>query len=167
MSPAELEALEIQAGEATPAKQEAPLTPLEKLGFILLMIREYDAAPELAASEAPSGIPRDVVLAAFKKLCDEAEAEATGIACDEMVAALLRSKKTSRQAPKLADLPEFLTVDQVCSYLRVSRNVVYDAVRTGQMPSVRFAGRQIRIPRSHFEPLAQGSEAVTAEGAKS
>jgi excisionase family DNA binding protein len=47
----------------------------------------------------------------------------------------------------LADLPEYLTVAQASKFLRLSRNTIYDAVHSGQLPSRRFAGRQFRIPR--------------------
>jgi excisionase family DNA binding protein len=53
------------------------------------------------------------------------------------------------------DLPEFLTVQEVAAYLRLAKNVVYDAVHSGQLPSRRFAGRQFRIPREALSTSGQ------------
>jgi len=150
--------------------EEAPLTALEKLGSILLMIRDHDtmsgdAGEESTTQERP---PRAVVLAAFDKLWKEAEAEATDIALEGLIATLQRALKR-RGRPKLSEFSEFLTVDDAAQYLGVSRATVYAAVNTGQLPHVRFAGRQIRIPRSHFEQaVAGGHEDAVAEavGAK-
>jgi excisionase family DNA binding protein len=64
----------------------------------------------------------------------------------------------------VSDLPEYLTVNEVCAYLRTSRNVVYDAVRTGQFPSRRFAGRQIRIPRRSTGGRREAADRPGGEG---
>jgi excisionase family DNA binding protein len=48
----------------------------------------------------------------------------------------------------ISDLPEFVTVKEACAWLRRSRNVVYKAVKAGQLPSVRIAGKKIAIPKS-------------------
>lgn len=53
---------------------------------------------------------------------------------------------TSEQA-KLA-----LTVTEVATLLRISRGTCYEAIRTGQIPSLRF-GRVIRVPRHALEQL--------------
>jgi excisionase family DNA binding protein len=45
------------------------------------------------------------------------------------------------------DLPTRLSVDEVAAWLRQNRNVVYDAVLTGQLPSARVAGNRIQIPK--------------------
>jgi excisionase family DNA binding protein len=45
------------------------------------------------------------------------------------------------------DLPQFVTVRQFCSATGLSRNTVYAAIRSGQLPSVRFSDRKIFIPR--------------------
>ena len=45
-----------------------------------------------------------------------------------------------------------LTVPEVAALLRISRGACYEAVRTGQIPSLRF-GRLIRIPRHALEQL--------------
>ena len=52
---------------------------------------------------------------------------------------------------------QYLSVDEVAAFLRTSRNVVYDAVRTGQLPSKRFAGRLIRIPSRVLSEFAENA----------
>jgi excisionase family DNA binding protein len=47
------------------------------------------------------------------------------------------------------------TVEQAAAKLAVSRGAAYQAVRTGQIPSVRI-GRCIRIPRHALEQLLRG-----------
>ena len=44
------------------------------------------------------------------------------------------------------DLPIFLTVAEASQVLRIGRNIVYELVRCGQLPSVKL-GRQIRISK--------------------
>ena len=46
----------------------------------------------------------------------------------------------------MCDEPLVLTVDEVAELLRISRGSAYEAVRTGQIPSVRI-GRRIIISR--------------------
>ena len=41
-------------------------------------------------------------------------------------------------------LPKLLTVDDVCEYLGLGRTVVYETVRTGDIPHIRIRGR-IRV----------------------
>jgi putative molybdopterin biosynthesis protein len=45
------------------------------------------------------------------------------------------------------DLPELLTPEEAREYLRVSKNTIYDLLRRGEIPSVRY-GRLIRVPKS-------------------
>ena len=45
------------------------------------------------------------------------------------------------------DDPLLLTVPETARLLRISRNLAYELVARGELPSVRF-GRVIRIPRS-------------------
>jgi excisionase family DNA binding protein len=52
----------------------------------------------------------------------------------------------SRTTP-LADLPEFLRVDECADVLGVGRGLVYGMVKSGELPSVRF-GRLVRVPRA-------------------
>jgi len=60
-----------------------------------------------------------------------------------------------------AQLPLFLTVPEVAKLLRLSRNSVYGAIRSGALPSRRF-GWTLRIPRDVF--LQVVAEALEAEG---
>ena len=48
--------------------------------------------------------------------------------------------------PRYDDLPEMVTVEEMSAYLRVSRNVAYELVKSGTLRSVRY-GRLIRIPK--------------------
>ena len=45
------------------------------------------------------------------------------------------------------DLPEFLTVEEVRAYLRLGRSTIYELLRQGELPHVRF-GRAIRVPKT-------------------
>jgi len=51
---------------------------------------------------------------------------------------------------QIADLPLALTVEQAAKLLNISRNLAYDLVRQGVIPSLRL-GRIIRISRSRLE----------------
>ena len=44
-------------------------------------------------------------------------------------------------------LPEFLTVDEFRTYMRLGRNTTYDLLRSGAVTHQRF-GRTIRIPKA-------------------
>jgi excisionase family DNA binding protein len=48
---------------------------------------------------------------------------------------------------KSDELPEFLTINEVATFLTIGRSSTYELIRTGRLPSVRF-GRLIRIPKS-------------------
>jgi len=50
-----------------------------------------------------------------------------------------------------------LTVPEVAELLRISRGVCYEAVRTKQIPSLRF-GRCIRIPRYALELMLSAQD---------
>jgi excisionase family DNA binding protein len=45
------------------------------------------------------------------------------------------------------ELPEFLTPAEYGGRIRVSRNTMYELLRRGEIPHVRF-GRLIRIPKT-------------------
>ena len=47
--------------------------------------------------------------------------------------------------PDVPENPPVLTVSEAARLLRISRGAAYEAVRTGEIPSVRF-GRTIRVP---------------------
>ena len=62
-----------------------------------------------------------------------------------------------------ADLPAFLSVAEVGRFLRRSPNVIYAAVRTGQLASVRIAGKKIAIPRSALVAATEATSVVEQE----
>ena len=64
---------------------------------------------------------------------------------------------------KLADAPDALTVEQTSKVLAISRGAAYEAVRTGQIPSVRL-GRSIRIPKRALEEFLNGYQAQNGGG---
>jgi excisionase family DNA binding protein len=60
------------------------------------------------------------------------------------------SSRDSEIVPGMSTIPEqekrlTLTVKETAELLGISRNGVYEAVRTGQIPSIKF-GRRIIIP---------------------
>jgi excisionase family DNA binding protein len=55
-------------------------------------------------------------------------------------------KKTT-VIPTFDSLPELCRPEEAMAFLRVSRNTVYEAVKAGQIPSLKF-GRTIRIPKA-------------------
>jgi excisionase family DNA binding protein len=56
-----------------------------------------------------------------------------------------------------ADLPEFLSPEEFRAYVGLGRSTVYDLVRSGELPSVRF-GRIIRIPKAALRTIDPGVE---------
>jgi excisionase family DNA binding protein len=52
-----------------------------------------------------------------------------------------------RQQSFAEQTPLTLSVGEVARLLNISRNLAYEAVRTGQIPSIRLSGR-ILIPRA-------------------
>lgn len=44
------------------------------------------------------------------------------------------------------EMPDLMTVDEVCRLLRLSKNTVYDMIRGKEIPSIKV-GRQIRVPK--------------------
>lgn len=50
---------------------------------------------------------------------------------------------------------DVLSVAEVQQRLGLSRNVVYDSLASGRIPSLRF-GRRILIPRAAFERMLAG-----------
>jgi excisionase family DNA binding protein len=45
------------------------------------------------------------------------------------------------------DLPEFMTTEEIRAYLRLGRSTIYELLRRGELPHVRF-GRAIRVPKA-------------------
>ncbi len=70
---------------------------------------------------------------------------------------LARSQARTSQASEGYSLPPQIafTVQEACEILRVSENTMYDALRRGQIESVRL-GRGYRIPRRAFETFMSG-----------
>ena len=56
-----------------------------------------------------------------------------------------------------------LTVEQVRHLLQISRNLAYEGVRTGQIPSIRI-GRRILIPRAALERRLDGGNGSNGVG---
>jgi excisionase family DNA binding protein len=50
-----------------------------------------------------------------------------------------------------------LTVGEVAQELRLGRNSVYEAIRTGEVPSIRI-GRRILVPRRALERLLESAD---------
>lgn len=46
---------------------------------------------------------------------------------------------------RLEDLGDVLTISEVAEVLRIGRNTAYEAVRTGDIPSIRL-GRRLLVP---------------------
>ena len=65
----------------------------------------------------------------------------------------------------LADAPDVLTVEQTAALLAVGRGTAYEAIRAGEIPSVRI-GRCIRVPRHALEELlmAAGANSLHKDG---
>ena len=57
--------------------------------------------------------------------------------------------------PRYDDLPDLLTPADAQAFLQVSRNTMYDLLRTQAVPSIRF-GRLIRIPKSSLLQQVNG-----------
>ncbi len=63
------------------------------------------------------------------------------------------SKVSEANAPSVPG--SLMTVEEVAVMLRVGRNAAYDAVRRGDVPSVRI-GKLIRIPRAAVMRMLEG-----------
>ena len=57
-----------------------------------------------------------------------------------------------QESTRFEDLPDVLTVREVATLLRISRNSVYEALRTGEIPSVRLRRRYV-IPKHQLQNL--------------
>jgi excisionase family DNA binding protein len=49
--------------------------------------------------------------------------------------------------PRYTDLPDLLTPDDARAFLQISRNTMYELLRTEKIRSIRF-GKLIRIPKA-------------------
>ena len=52
-----------------------------------------------------------------------------------------------------------LTVEEVAATLGISRAFAYEAVRRGEIPSIRI-GRRVLVPRAALERLIDGDDAL-------
>lgn len=66
---------------------------------------------------------------------------------------------TTADAPRLADLPDMLTVDEAAALFRISRTSAYDAIRAGDLPGVRL-GRRLRVPKAALLSLLGAPDRV-------
>jgi len=64
----------------------------------------------------------------------------------------------STDKPSLDSFGDLLTVPEVCTWGRWSRQLVYSMIRRKELACVRL-GRTIRIPRSALERLMEPTEA--------
>jgi len=67
------------------------------------------------------------------------------------------SSTITERSPIKSHLPPVLTVRETAERLRVSRNIVYEAVATKQISSVRI-GRRILIPADALQRFLNGQQ---------
>jgi len=51
-----------------------------------------------------------------------------------------------RSIPHFDDLPDLCTPDEASRFLRIKKKTLYELIKTGAVPSLRF-GRLLRIPK--------------------
>jgi len=61
------------------------------------------------------------------------------------------------EAGRLEGLPDVLTVQEFAKVMRIGRNSAYEAVRRGDVGSIRI-GRRVVIPRVAVLTLLQGAK---------
>lgn len=59
---------------------------------------------------------------------------------------------------KYDQLPDVLTVEELCAFLKISPNTAYELIRQGDLPSIRI-GRSIRIPKRALIKKLEGDNA--------
>jgi excisionase family DNA binding protein len=59
----------------------------------------------------------------------------------------------TRTTPR-ADWPELLRAEEVAAVADLGRGTVYDLIRRGELPSVKF-GRVVRVPRAGLVALLE------------
>jgi len=68
-------------------------------------------------------------------------------------------------APDASGLPPVLTVDEAAAFLRINRNTLYTAIKSGTGPPVQCIGRAMRIHRDALlRWLGQGHAAPAKRG---
>jgi excisionase family DNA binding protein len=58
-------------------------------------------------------------------------------------------ERQAARPDRFDDLPDMCTPEQAGGFLQLSRNAVYELIKAGDVPSVKF-GRLIRIPKRHL-----------------
>ncbi|MGG1638292.1 helix-turn-helix domain-containing protein [Paenibacillus sp. NRS-1760] len=58
---------------------------------------------------------------------------------------------------KIEDLPDILEVDDIRTYLGISKTAAYNLVKSGEFHVVKV-GRIFRIPKKSFQTWLQGNE---------
>ncbi|MGO4181815.1 helix-turn-helix domain-containing protein [Paenibacillus sp. TAF43_2] len=58
---------------------------------------------------------------------------------------------------KIEDLPDILEVDDIRSYLGISKTAAYNLVKSGEFHVVKV-GRIFRIPKKSFQTWLQGND---------
>lgn len=53
-----------------------------------------------------------------------------------------------------SEWPAFLTIDEAARILRVRRSSAYEMAAAGSLPTVKFSGRSLRVPRGALAQLA-------------
>jgi excisionase family DNA binding protein len=135
----------LKSGAATP-------TPGELLACVAVMCESWDAAPDehqesvRAAHAGETALPREQVAQAIEK-----------------VFAAAKRKPVTPYTPT-SELPEFLTVNEVCAYLTRSKNVVYGAIQSGQLPSRQIAGKKYHIRRADLLDYARNGVSLEKAG---
>jgi excisionase family DNA binding protein len=59
--------------------------------------------------------------------------------------------KLDRRTP-LADLPEWLSVQEFYQYVGIGRSAAYELLRRGEIPHRKF-GRSVRVPKTALQVL--------------
>lgn len=64
---------------------------------------------------------------------------------------------TITRTTSVEELPQFLSVEETAIYLAISKALVYEMVKRGDLRGVRF-GRLLRIPRTALRALIEGGK---------
>lgn len=60
------------------------------------------------------------------------------------------------------ELPDCLTVEEAAKVLRIGRNLAYEAVQTGEIPSIKI-GRRIIVPKRALANMLMSNGLQTAK----
>jgi len=64
-------------------------------------------------------------------------------------ARVIKQVGTAKPAvPRFADLPEMATPEDGAAFLQVSKNTMYELLKSGAIRSIKFGPRLIRIPKA-------------------